>query len=352
MNKKVLITAAVLIGIGIVGIVPSALSSIPYFTDMVVEAEKAVKKERELTKIAVISEEVQQLIITSEIADVRIVPSEKNNIEIYQTKPRYAEMTVTHSYNAKKKELEIIETGQHTSFFEEIRTDRIDKFIQDVLNRGFTDAYDAEIEIRVPKNVNIIVQSNGEDLYVNREVILKDVTFNTTYGNLEFIDRFNTRNLGTLQISSEGHTYIEAEDFQGFADIKINANDIHVDATTSNLSNGIIPKSIELSASNIEVNSNQALAELVTINGVNSSYGTIDIRLPMNHLDIDWDILTTRNPINFDGDISSFTGEEAKLRDDELFEYKGKIGRGTEMPSKIKIRANEQDVYISQYNYN
>ncbi|MGM9985795.1 MAG: DUF4097 family beta strand repeat-containing protein [Bacillaceae bacterium] len=235
MSKTRVIIAAVLICVGIVGIIPSTFYAIPYVTNTV---QKAVKTEQQVSQqqdIATVNEKVANINITSLEADVYVVKSTTGKVQLKKANALTSHVEATHE--VKDGTLTInVNTGRTESSLKNVTSFK--QFIEEGVQYLATEYSRPKFIVEVPESVNLQVTTGHNDVYVHDSELLKDtVALNTQYGDIT-IERIGSKgNLKQLTVESRGEIDLSTETLAQFKQVDIRAQEVNIESYYQGFSN-------------------------------------------------------------------------------------------------------------------
>ena len=332
MNKKITVFAVILIVIGIIGTISSAVNAVPFATNYVNEI---IKKANEEVKIYEKKVDVDKLYIETKTVNVEIRKSDSDKLIIKQVG------------NLNTKTFDIDENNKEFKIKSNDENKYLDSKIQgfgDAILNMINNSYN-KIIVFVPNHVDIKVRTSVGDLIVeNKDVLLNKIEFNTSQGQI--ILPKESKKLENLKISSMGTINLKVSELLGVKNIDISTqgslyiesmpDDVFVDNIES-----FIPESINIIISNrdihtIDIKSSIPIAK--NLNIVNKS-GHVYLDLPTDHYNIHFNLNSLRG-IHFDN-------ENQDVESDKLInKFEGSFRDQKENELKYNVYVNSDNINV------
>ena len=319
MNKKITVFAVILIVIGIIGTISSAVNAVPFATNYVNEI---IKKANEEVKIYEKKVDINKLYIETKTVNVEIRKSDSDKLIIKQVG------------NLNTKTFDIDENNKEFKIKSNDENKYLDSKIQgfgDAILNMINNSYN-KIIVFVPNHVDIKVRTSVGDLIVeNKDVLLNKIEFNTSQGQI--ILPKESKKLENLKISSMGTINLKVSELLGIKNIDISTQDsVYIESTPDDIFvdniESFIPESINIITSSrdfdtIDIKSNIPIAKNLNID---NKSGNVYLDLPVDRYNIHFDLNSLKG-IHFDNEnqevesdklINKFEGSFREQKENEL----------------------------------
>lgn len=281
-SRSLLITAAILVGIGTVGAIGSGIVAVPTVFDEIQNARLNYNENKgkvvydsqdEVINLDVISKGYNEVLI-------EIIPSMDNSIKVSTQDGMFNNLKVSPNYDKNNKTLKLeTENVDDINILEgegNIFKRVYDGFIDGIASDGMED----KITIEVPKAVDVNVKSQGRaSLKVKDNTVLKEkLSYDVASGYLD-LPKFN--NLKDIKIINNSHIDLDYREVVNAENVEILAQNVYI------RSNGLlsdyenlksIPKNVNIKGVDVEVESYMPLGSNVKISTDNS----FDIDMDLN----------------------------------------------------------------------
>ncbi|MGL4821253.1 MAG: hypothetical protein ACRC5C_14970 [Bacilli bacterium] len=293
MNKKWLITAGICMIVGVIGVVPSVLNTLPYVEGIAKEAEKELVAYDKNNEVASLAKPVKNIVIEASRQEIIFTKSKDNALHVYHQKDMFVETEFSTKYDAVNSVYSIQELGS-TSRIEMDDFSSIPKvFEQFVKTIVWDNAQNAKLVVALPNAVDIHVIGGWGNVVINdMEVIGEKMTINRE-GRLivnDFTDYNADKNKRSLVMNSAGHLYLDKRSLSPFTDVLVKAQYVEYNASYAD-SQSHIPSVLTLNANSVHVQSPYPLAKETNMQLGNGYESTI----AMNYEGVEADIQTV-NP--------------------------------------------------------
>ena len=344
MNKKLTVFAIVLVIVGIVGTVSSAIASVPYFVNTVSKIEKELNKE---TVIFNENLKIDKLNVSTKNGQVLIKKHDEDSVMIVQ---KGKEGSNEYEINNNKNELLIAEKdNKHDA--KEVRnlnnlSDLINLMIQEVYSYNVN-----SIIVYLPNDVDINVSTNTGPLIVGDDVLSKNLTFNTISGNISLPNK--VKELDNLEITSNNYIQLSISELLGIKDVKIRSNSVNIysnenDIFIDNIEE-YIPNNMDIfnnsEYGNINVGVDIPVAKNLNIDAQKSN---VNLDLPIGKYKINLDLKSLQNIDISNIFENNIINENERLKYENIRELNGNLNQNVDTLGKeynVKVKSNDIDIY-------
>ena len=332
MNKKITVFAVILIVIGIIGTISSAVNAVPFATNYVNEI---IKKANEEVKIYEKKVDINKLYIETKTVNVEIRKSDSDKLIIKQVGNLN---TKTFDIDENNKEFKIKSSDENKYL-----DSKIQGFGDAILNM-INNSYN-KIIVFVPNHVDIKVRTSVGDLIVeNKDVLLNKIEFNTSQGQI--ILPKESKKLENLKISSMGTINLKVSELLGIKNIDISTQDsVYIESTPDDIFvdniESFIPESINIITSSrdfdtIDIKSNIPIAKNLNID---NKSGNVYLDLPVDRYNIHFDLNSLKG-IHFDN-------ENQEVESDKLInKFEGSFRDQKENELKYNVYVNSDNINV------
>ncbi|MBC6003769.1 MAG: DUF4097 family beta strand repeat-containing protein [Paeniclostridium sordellii] len=332
MNKKITVFAVILIVIGIIGTISSAVNAVPFATNYVNEI---IKKANEEVKIYEKKVDINKLYIETKNLNVEIRKSDSDKLIIKQVGNL---STNSFTIDENNKEFKIKSNNENKYL-----DSKIQGFGDAILNM-INNSYN-KIIVFVPNHVDIKVRTSVGDLIVeNKDVLLNKIEFNTSQGQI--ILPKESKNLENLKISSMGTINLKVSELLGIKNIDISTQDsVYIESTPDDIFvdniESFIPESINIITSSrdfdtIDIKSNIPIAKNLNID---NKSGNVYLDLPVDRYNIHFDLNSLKG-IHFDN-------ENQDVESDKLInKFEGSFRDQKENELKYNVYVNSDNINV------
>ncbi len=332
MNKKITVFAVILIVIGIIGTISSAVNAVPFATNYVNEI---IKKANEEVKIYEKKVDINKLYIETKTVNVEIRKSDSDKLIIKQVG------------NLNTKTFDIDENNKEFKIKSNDENKYLDSKIQgfgDAILNMINNSYN-KIIVFVPNHVDIKVRTSVGDLIVeNKDVLLNKIEFNTSQGQI--ILPKESKKLENLKISSMGTINLKVSELLGIKNIDISTqgsvyiestpDDIFVDNIESFISEYINIITSSRDFDTIDIKSNIPIAKNLNID---NKSGNVYLDLPVDRYNIHFDLNSLKG-IHFDN-------ENQEVESDKLInKFEGSFRDQKENELKYNVYVNSDNINV------
>lgn len=332
MNKKITVFAVILIVIGIIGTISSAVNAVPFATNYVNEI---IKKANEEVKIYEKKVDINKLYIETKTVNVEIRKSDSDKLIIKQVG------------NLNTKTFDIDENNKEFKIKSNDENKYLDSKIQgfgDAILNMINNSYN-KIIVFVPNHVDIKVRTSVGDLIVeNKDVLLNKIEFNTSQGQI--ILPKESKKLENLKISSMGTINLKVSELLGIKNIDISTQDsVYIESTPDDIFvdniESFIPESINIITSSrdfdtIDIKSNIPIAKNLNID---NKSGNVYLDLPVDRYNIHFDLNSLKG-IHFDN-------ENQEVESDKLMnKFEGSFRDQKENELKYNVYVNSDNINV------
>ncbi|MBC8632670.1 DUF4097 family beta strand repeat protein [[Eubacterium] tenue] len=332
MNKKITVFAVILIVIGIIGTISSAVNAVPFATNYVNEI---IKKANEEVKIYEKKVDINKLYIETKTVNVEIRKSDSDKLIIKQVG------------NLNTKTFDIDENNKEFKIKSNDENKYLDSKIQgfgDAILNMINNSYN-KIIVFVPNHVDIKVRTSVGDLIVeNKDVLLNKIEFNTSQGQI--ILPKESKKLENLKISSMGTINLKVSELLGIKNIDISTQDsVYIESTPDDIFvdniESFIPESINIITSSrdfdtIDIKSNIPIAKNLNID---NKSGNVYLDLPVDRYNIHFDLNSLKG-IHFDN-------ENQDVESDKLInKFEGSFRDQKENELKYNVYVNSDNINV------
>ncbi len=332
MNKKITVFAVILIVIGIIGTISSAVNAVPFATNYVNEI---IKKANEEVKIYEKKVDINKLYIETKTVNVEIRKSDSDKLIIKQVG------------NLNTKTFDIDENNKEFKIKSNDENKYLDSKIQgfgDAILNMINNSYN-KIIVFVPNHVDIKVRTSVGDLIVeNKDVLLNKIEFNTSQGQI--ILPKESKKLENLKISSMGTINLKVSELLGIKNIDISTQDsVYIESTPDDIFvdniESFIPESINIITSSrdfdtIDIKSNIPIAKNLNID---NKSGNVYLDLPVDRYNIHFDLNSLKG-IHFDN-------ENQEVESDKLInKFEGSFRDQKENELKYNVYVNSDNINV------
>lgn len=332
MNKKITVFAVILIVIGIIGTISSAVNAVPFATNYVNEI---IKKANEEVKIYEKKVDIDKLYIETKNLNVEIRKSDSDKLIIKQVGNL---STNSFTIDENNKEFKI-KSNDENKYLDS----KIQGFGDAILNM-INNSYN-KIIVFVPNHVDIKVRSSVGDLIIeNKDVLFNKIEYSTSQGQI--ILPKESKNLENLKISSMGTINLKVSELLGVKNIDISTQgSLYIESTPDDIFvdniESFIPESIDIITSSrdihtIDIKSSIPIAK--NLNIVNKS-GYVYLDLPTDHYNIHFNLNSLRG-IHFDN-------ENQDVESDKLInKFEGSFRDQKENELKYNVYVNSDNINV------
>ena len=332
MNKKITVFAVILIVIGIIGTISSAVNAVPFATNYVNEI---IKKANEEVKIYEKKVDINKLYIETKTVNVEIRKSDSDKLIIKQVGNL---STDSFTIDENNKEFDIKSNNENKYL-----DSKIQGFGDAILNM-INNSYN-KIIVFVPNHVDIKVRTSVGDLIVeNKDVLLNKIEFNTSQGQI--ILPKESKKLENLKISSMGTINLKVSELLGIKNIDISTQDsVYIESTPDDIFvdniESFIPESINIITSSrdfdtIDIKSNIPIAKNLNID---NKSGNVYLDLPVDRYNIHFDLNSLKG-IHFDN-------ENQEVESDKLMnKFEGSFRDQKENELKYNVYVNSDNINV------
>lgn len=332
MNKKITVFAVILIVIGIIGTISSAVNAVPFATNYVNEI---IKKANEEVKIYEKKVDINKLYIETKTVNVEIRKSDSDKLIIKQVG------------NLNTKTFDIDENNKKFKIKSNDENKYLDSKIQgfgDAILNMINNSYN-KIIVFVPNHVDIKVRTSVGDLIVeNKDVLLNKIEFNTSQGQI--ILPKESKKLENLKISSMGTINLKVSELLGIKNIDISTQDsVYIESTPDDIFvdniESFIPESINIITSSrdfdtVDIKSNIPIAKNLNID---NKSGNVYLDLPVDRYNIHFDLNSLKG-IHFDN-------ENQEVESDKLInKFEGSFRDQKENELKYNVYVNSDNINV------
>ncbi|WP_270648121.1 DUF4097 family beta strand repeat-containing protein [Paeniclostridium hominis] len=332
MNKKITVFAVILIVIGIIGTISSAVNAVPFATNYVNEI---IKKANEEVKIYEKKVDINKLYIETKTVNVEIRKSDSDKLIIKQVG------------NLNTKTFDIDENNKEFKIKSNDENKYLDSKIQgfgDAILNMINNSYN-KIIVFVPNHVDIKVRTSVGDLIVeNKDVLLNKIEFNTSQGQI--ILPKESKKLENLKISSMGTINLKVSELLGIKNIDISTQDsVYIESTPDDIFvdniESFIPESINIITSSrdfdtVDIKSNIPIAKNLNID---NKSGNVYLDLPVDRYNIHFDLNSLKG-IHFDN-------ENQEVESDKLInKFEGSFRDQKENELKYNVYVNSDNINV------
>ena len=332
MNKKITVFAVILIVIGIIGTISSAVNAVPFATNYVNEI---IKKANEEVKIYEKKVDINKLYIETKNLNVEIRKSDSDKLIIKQVGNL---STNSFTIDENNKEFKIKSNNENKYLDSKIQG--FGDAILNVINNSYN-----KIIVFVPNHVDIKVRTSVGDLIVeNKDVLLNKIEFNTSQGQI--ILPKESKKLENLKISSTGTINLKVSELLGIKNIDISTQDsVYIESTPDDIFldniESFIPESINIITSSrdfdtIDIKSNIPIAKNLNID---NKSGNVYLDLPVDRYNIHFDLNSLKG-IHFDN-------ENQDVESDKLInKFEGSFRDQKENELKYNVYVNSDNINV------
>ncbi|MDU1538992.1 MAG: DUF4097 family beta strand repeat-containing protein [Paeniclostridium sordellii] len=332
MNKKITVFAVILIVIGIIGTISSAVNAVPFATNYVNEI---IKKANEEVKIYEKKVDINKLYIETKNLNVEIRKSDSDKLIIKQVGNL---STDSFTIDENNKEFDIKSNNENKYL-----DSKIQGFGDAILNM-INNSYN-KIIVFVPNHVDIKVRTSVGDLIVeNKDVLLNKIEFNTSQGQI--ILPKESKKLENLKISSMGTINLKVSELLGIKNIDISTQDsVYIESTPDDIFvdniESFIPESINIITSSrdfdtIDIKSNIPIAKNLNID---NKSGNVYLDLPVDRYNIHFDLNSLKG--------IHFENENQEVESDKLInKFEGSFRDQKENELKYNVYVNSDNINV------
>lgn len=332
MNKKITVFAVILIVIGIIGTISSAVNAVPFATNYVNEI---IKKANEEVKIYEKKVDINKLYIETKNLNVEIRKSDSDKLIIKQVGN-----LSTNSFTIDENNKEFNIKSNNENKYLDSKIQGFGDAILNMINNSYN-----KIIVFVPNHVDIKVRTSVGDLIVeNKDVLLNKIEFNTSQGQI--ILPKESKNLENLKISSMGTINLKVSELLGIKNIDISTQDsVYIESTPDDIFvdniESFIPESINIITSSrdfdtIDIKSNIPIAKNLNID---NKSGNVYLDLPVDRYNIHFDLNSLKG-IHFDN-------ENQDVESDKLInKFEGSFRDQKENELKYNVYVNSDNINV------
>ena len=332
MNKKITVFAVILIVIGIIGTISSAVNAVPFATNYVNEI---IKKANEEVKIYEKKVDINKLYIETKNLNVEIRKSDSDKLIIKQVGN-----LSTNSFTIDENNKEFNIKSNNENKYLDSKIQGFGDAILNMINNSYN-----KIIVFVPSHVDIKVRTSVGDLIVeNKDVLLNKIEFNTSQGQI--ILPKESKKLENLKISSTGTINLKVSELLGIKNIDISTQDsIYIESTPDDIFldniESFIPESINIITSSrdfdtIDIKSNIPIAKNLNID---NKSGNVYLDLPVDRYNIHFDLNSLKG-IHFDN-------ENQDVESDKLInKFEGSFRDQKENELKYNVYVNSDNINV------
>lgn len=332
MNKKITVFAVILIVIGIIGTISSAVNAVPFATNYVNEI---IKKANEEVKIYEKKVDINKLYIETKNLNVEIRKSDSDKLIIKQVGN-----LSTNSFTIDENNKEFNIKSNNENKYLDSKIQGFGDAILNMINNSYN-----KIIVFVPNHVDIKVRTSVGDLIVeNKDVLLNKIEFNTSQGQI--ILPKESKKLENLKISSTGTINLKVSELLGIKNIDISTQDsVYIESTPDDIFldniESFIPESINIITSSrdfdtIDIKSNIPIAKNLNID---NKSGNVYLDLPTDRYNIHFDLNSLRG-IHFDN-------ENQDVESDKLInKFEGSFRDQKENELKYNVYVNSDNINV------
>lgn len=332
MNKKITVFAVILIVIGIIGTISSAVNAVPFATNYVNEI---IKKANEEVKIYEKKVDINKLYIETKNLNVEIRKSDSDKLIIKQVGN-----LSTNSFTIDENNKEFNIKSNNENKYLDSKIQGFGDAILNMINNSYN-----KIIVFVPNHVDIKVRTSVGDLIVeNKDVLLNKIEFNTSQGQI--ILPKESKKLENLKISSTGTINLKVSELLGIKNIDISTQDsVYIESTPDDIFldniESFIPESINIITSSrdfdtIDIKSNIPIAKNLNID---NKSGNVYLDLPVDRYNIHFDLNSLRG-IHFDN-------ENQDVESDKLInKFEGSFRDQKENELKYNVYVNSDNINV------
>ncbi len=332
MNKKITIFAVILIVIGIIGTISSAVNAVPFATNYVNEI---IKKANEEVKIYEKKVDINKLDIETKNLNVEIRKSDSDKLIIKQVGN-----LSTNSFTIDENNKEFNIKSNNENKYLDSKIQGFGDAILNMINNSYN-----KIIVFVPNHVDIKVRTSVGDLIVeNKDVLLNKIEFNTSQGQI--ILPKESKKLENLKISSMGTINLKVSELLGIKNIDISTQDsVYIESTPDDIFvdniESFIPESINIITSSrdfdtVDIKSNIPIAKNLNID---NKSGNVYLDLPVDRYNIHFDLNSLKG-IHFDN-------ENQEVESDKLInKFEGSFRDQKENELKYNVYVNSDNINV------
>lgn len=292
MNKKHIVTSigVVLLTTGIIGGIWSGIDAMPKVINNIQVAEEKYNEEEVLYKSEInlsklnINSKVSNVIIKKYDGKEVVVKRKGNkNISTITTKESNSELTINEDFKNNTK-----------------LAKNIDDIVRYFVNEIYTSQY-SEMTVYIPENIDLRINTNNGGLYINDDLKLNNVDFNTSYGHISLSENTNTK---SLNIKSDSGISLQLSELYCSENVNLKSDSIGIYDDISVKDKSKIPENVKILINSdyydheaLTINTNAPIAKNLEI----SSNSTVSLELPLLDYKFDFDIKTSRG-IGFNDD--------------------------------------------------
>lgn len=339
MNKKLSIVAIILVIIGGIGTVSSAIASIPYVTNRIYKIDREINKEQTIYKEQI---DINKLNIETLNTDILVKKHAENSVKIVK-KDIYNES----EYTIENKGKELVLREEESKIYSNREIKNLDDVMKILISNFYE--YKKSITIYIPSNVDLNVSTQFASIEIEDNILLSNVSFKTLNGNISLPK--NVKNLNLLDIVSKNYIRLSMTEILGIKNININSNSINIYSDNNDIFiediEKYIPDNININTnsnsnsnedaySSVDIRTDIPIAKNLSVNAYDSE---VNLDIPIDKYKFKFDMKALKN-INLEELISIYNIEFDYPTDDKIRrEIKGYLNKN--------LQSLEKEYYIN-----